>query len=184
MQIHAMEHWDENAPKEGGQAPDLLFLDEAGKPLQLSQLVRGGPVLLLFFAGVEDPRGRTLLRDYRDVTLSLQLLGVKLYGVSKSEPSANAFLRMEMGMGFPLLANPDGAEIRRFGMDDAVGVFLLDRRLRVVQRGQEGRAEPAGILRFLRRGGLREKKPTVLERVTSFFKSVQHGMKPQKPLTP
>ena len=179
-----MEHWDPSAPKEGGQAPDLMLLDEAGKPLQLSQLARGGPILLLFFAGVEDPRGRALLRDYRDVTLSLQLLGVKLYGVSRSEPSANSFLRMEMGMGFPLLANPDGAEIRRFGMDDAVGIFLIDRRLAVVQRGQDARAEPAGILRFLRRGGMRERKPTLMERVANLFKSVQHGMRPQKPLTP
>jgi peroxiredoxin len=179
-----MEHWDPSAPKEGGQAPDLMLLDEAGKPLQLSQLARGGPVLLLFFAGVEDPRGRALLRDYRDVTLSLQLLGVKLYGISRSEPSANSFLRMEMGMGFPLLANPDGVEIQRFGMDDAVGTFLLDRRLRVVQRGQEQQAAPAGILRFLRRGGLREHKPTLLERVAHFFKSVQHALNPRKPLTP
>ncbi|HEY2028695.1 MAG TPA: redoxin domain-containing protein [Myxococcales bacterium] len=178
-----MEHWDPSAPKEGEQAPDLTLLDEAGKPLQLSQLARGGPVLLLFFAGVEDPRGRSLLRDYRDVTLSMQLLGVKLYGVSRSEPSANSFLRMEMGMGFPLLANPDAAEIRRFGMDDAVGTFLLDRRLRVVQRGQDERAAPAGILRFLRRGGLREKKPTLVERVANLFKSVQHGLHPRKPLT-
>jgi peroxiredoxin len=140
-------------------------------------------VLLLFFAGVEDPRGRALLRQYRDVTLSLQLAGVKLYGVSRSEPSANSFLRMEMGMGFPLLANPDGAEIKRIGMDDAVGVFLIDRRLRVVQRGQDASAEPAGILRFLRRGGLREKKTRLLERVGHLFKSVQHGLTPRKPLT-
>lgn len=179
-----MEHWDPAAPKEGGQAPDLMLLDEAGKPLQLSQLTRGGPVLLLFFVGVEDARGRALLRDYRDVTLSMQLLNVKLYGVSRSEPSANSFLRMEMGMGFPLLANPDGAEIRRMGMDDAAGIFLLDRRLRVVQRGQDERAESAGILRFLRRGGLRERKTTLVERVTNLVKSVQHGLNPRKPLTP
>src|SRR5476649_2630355 len=111
------EHWDPRAPQTGGQAPDLQLFDEAGKPRRLSLLARGGPLLLLFFAGTSNEGGRALLRDYRDLTLALHLAGVRLMGVAHGEPAAISYLRMEMGIGFPLLADPDRSEERRVGKE-------------------------------------------------------------------
>jgi peroxiredoxin len=177
------EPWDPRAPQTGAQAPDLRLLDEAGRPTQLSQLARGGPLLLLFFAGTSDERGRALLRDYRDLTLTLHLAGVRLMGVAHAEPAAVSYLRMEMGMGFSLLADPDGTQLSRFGMDDRTGVFLLDRRLRVRERAPAGRAAAEALLQFIKRGGVRKPKVAATERIAHFFKAIQASFKPRRPLT-
>ena len=175
------EQWDPSAPQTGMEAPDLRLVDQANKQVRLSQLARQGPILLLFFAGPEDERGRALLRDYRDRTLSLQLAGVRIAAVGRGEPSALSFLRMEMGLGFPLLADLDGTEAARFGMDGRVGLFLLDRALRVRQRALEGRAPAVAMLQFLKRGGIREQKVSLPERIVHFVKSLQAALKPRRP---
>jgi peroxiredoxin len=174
------ENWDPRAPQTGTQAPDLQLLDEAGKPTQLSQLARGGPLLLLFFAATSDEAGRALLRDYRDLTLTLHLAGVRLMGVAQAEPAAVSYLRMEMGMGFPLLADPDGSQLARFGMDGGVGLFLVDRGLRVRQRALGGRAPAQALLTFIKRGGVRKPKVALGERVSHFFKAIQAALRPRR----
>jgi peroxiredoxin len=173
------ESWDPRAPQTAAQAPDLLLFDEAGKRARLSHLARGGPLLLLFFAGTSDQGGRALLRDYRDLTLALHLAGVRLMGIAHAEPAAVSYLRMEMGLGFPLLADPDGSQLERFGMDERTGLFLLDRGLRVLQRTLGGRAPADALLQFIRRGGTRKPKNTVGERVAHFFKALQAAIKPR-----
>jgi peroxiredoxin len=173
------EHWDPRAPQTGGQAPDLQLFDEAGKPRRLSLLARGGPLLLLFFAGTSDEGGRALLRDYRDLTLALHLAGVRLMGVAHGEPAAISYLRMEMGIGFPLLADPDGSQLARFGMDEQTGLFLLDRGLHVRQRAAGGRASGTALLQFIKRGGAKKPKVKFGERVSHFIKILQAAIKPR-----
>lgn len=173
------DQWDPRAPQTGAQAPDLQLLDEAGKPTKLSLLARGEPLLLLFFAGTSDEGGRALLRDYRDLTLALHLAGVKLMGVAHGEPAAISYLRMEMGIGFPLLADPDGSQLSRFGMDERTGLFLLDRGLRVRQRASGGRASAGALLQFIKRGGGKKPKVKFAERVSHFVKAIQAALKPR-----
>jgi peroxiredoxin Q/BCP len=154
----------------GDAAPDLQLVDHAGKHRRLSRLVRRAPALLLFFSGPEELRGRALLRDYRDLTLALRQAGVRPFGVGHAEPSAVAFLRAQTGISFPLLADPEGAQLSLFGMDRRVGVFLLDRELHVLRRARDGREAAEATIRFLRRGGAKHPHPSFGERVASFFR--------------
>jgi peroxiredoxin len=175
-----MEQWDPRAPQTGKEAPDLQLLDETGKPAQLSQLARGEPLLVLFFSGTSDEKGRALLRDYRDATMLLHLARVKLVALSHAEPAAVSYLRMEMGLGFPMYADPDGSQLLRFGMDGCNGLFLLDHGLQVRQRALAGRADAATLLQFIKRGGARRPKPKAGERIAHFFKAIQAALKPRK----
>jgi peroxiredoxin len=175
-----MEQWDPRAPQTGNQAPELQLLDEAGKPTQLSSLARGEPLLMLCFAGTSDEKGRALLRDYRDLTMLLHLAGVKLMGVSHAEPAAISYLRMEMGLGFPMYADPDGSQLEKMGMDERNGLFLLDHGLHVRQRALAGRADAYMLLQFIKRGGARRPKPSAGGRIAHFFKTLQASVKPRK----
>jgi peroxiredoxin len=175
-----MEHWDSRAPQTGNQAPDLQLLDEAGKPAQLSLLARGEPLLLLCFAGTSDEKGRALLRDYRDQTMLLHLAGVKLMGVAHAEPAAVSYLRMEMGLGFPMFADPDGTQLAQIGMEERNGLFLLDHGLQVRQRAMAGRADAQTLLQFIKRGGAKRPKAKTGERIAHFFKAIQASFKPRK----
>jgi peroxiredoxin len=177
------ETWDPRAPQAGTQAPDLQLLDEAGKRARLSQLARGGPVLLLFFRGADDETGRALLRDYRSVTLGLKLARVRICGIAHEEPSALSFLRMEMGMGFSLYADPSGEQIAQMGMEGCAGLFIVDRSLKVRHRALADRASSEAIVQFIKRGGLRGEKPGFGERIAHLFKGIQAAVKRRHPAT-
>src|SRR5579859_4529001 len=134
--------WDPGAPKVGEQAADLNLLDEEGRPVSISALVRGGPLLALVFPDPHDERGLQLLRAYRDDTLALRKAGVSICGIGHAEPSELAFMRSERGFGFPLYADADGSELPRWGLPGGTAVLLLDRHRRVRQRALGTRAPP------------------------------------------
>ncbi len=179
--------WDPKAPRPGEQAPDLDLLDETGRPVPLSSLGGRGSLLVLLFGGSEDELGRRLLLDYRDATLAFRRAGVSLCAVARAEPAALSYLRSERGLGFPLLSDPDGTALSRWGMIDRVGLFLLDRNLVVQQRALGGRAPADALLHFVKRGGAKarrvpkERKP-LLARLSAFWRSLEHALRPLRPV--
>ena len=185
-----MDSWDPLAPRTGSQAPDLSLLTAAGKHAQLADLARKGPLLVLCFAGPDDARGKELLLAYRDVTLAWRQHGVAICAVAEADPSALAFLRSARGLGFPLLADPDGTQLARWGMTGKVGLFLIDKHLIVKQRALGGRGDPALLLTFIKRGGVRAGRTpggfreTVLAQLRRVGHGVQHLLRPSPKADP
>jgi peroxiredoxin Q/BCP len=176
--------WDPQAPRVGERAPDLDLLDESGRPFPLSSVGSGGPLLVLLFGDGGDELGRSLLLDYRDTTLSLQRAGVSLCAVAKADPATLRYMRMERGLAFPMLADPDGASLSRWGMIDRVGLFLLDRNFIVKQRAPGTRAPADALLTFVRRGGAKSesgRKP-LSAKLRLFWQSLQHAFRPLRPV--
>lgn len=176
-----MQAWDPASPKVGDKLPDLELLDEAGRPLALSSLTARGSLLILFFTGVDDPEGLRLLTDYRDSTLGLFRAGVTVCAIGHAEPSALRFLRSERGLGFRMLADADATALSRLGMLDRTGLFLVDRDLTLKLRALGTRTPADAMLAFARRGGSRTKVP-LRERVAHFFQTLQHALRPLKPV--
>jgi peroxiredoxin len=161
------------------QLPDLALLDEAGKPTLLSSLTKGAPLLLLCF-DPDDQKSRELLRNYRDLTLSLRLAGVGIAGVARAEPSTLSYLRMEMGLGFPLFADSDGEQLESIGMNGQFGLLLVDDELNVKQRALGGRAPAESMLSFVKRGGLRSRRGPLTAKLVHAWHSLQHAFKPRR----
>ena len=170
--------WDPAAPKPGDQAFDLLLLDETGKPTELSSLARGGALLALVFRGPDDEPGLKMLREYRDLTLLLRRSGVLVCGIAHAEPSALRFMRVERGLGFPLLADADGTALSRWGMLDQTGLFLLGADLKVKQRALAGRASADALLTFVRRGGARPQR--LRDRLGHALHALTHALRPRR----
>ncbi len=164
--------------KVGEQAPDLDLLDEAGKPVVLSSLAGRGPLLLLVFRDPDDEAGLELLRDYRDYTLALRRTGVSIAGVAHAEPSALAYMRMERGLGFPLLADPDGTQLSRLQLLDQVALVLLDRRLRVRLSAAGHRAPAQQLLTLARRGNFAH--TPLRDRFVHLLQVLAHAITPRR----
>lgn len=175
-----MQAWHPASPGVGDKLPDLELLDEAGRPLALSSLAGRGSLLILFFAGLDDPEGLRLLADYRDSTLGLFHAGVTVCAIGHAEPSALRFLRSERGLGFRMLADADATALSSLGMLDRTGLFLVDRNLTVKLRALGTRTPADAMLAFAKRGGGRTRVP-LRERVAHLFQGVQHALRPLKP---
>jgi peroxiredoxin len=173
--------WDPASPGAGEKLPDLEFLDEAGRPLALSSLPGRGALLILFFGGLNDRQGLRLLADYRDSTLALFRAGVRVCAIGHADPAALRFLRAERGLGFPMLADADATALSQLGMLERTGVILVGRDLTVKLRVLGTRAAADGMVAFARRGGARTRVP-LKERAAHFFQSVQHALRPLKPI--
>jgi peroxiredoxin len=176
-----MQAWDPASPRVGDKLPDLELLDESGRPLSLSSLTKRGSLLILFFAGLDDPEGLRLLRDYRDSTLGLFRAGVSVCAVGHAEPSALRFLRGERGLGFPMLSDADATALSRLGMLERTGLFLVDRDLTLKLRSLGTRTPSDTMLAFVKRGGGRTRVP-LREKVAHFFRALQHALRPLKPV--
>jgi peroxiredoxin len=146
----------------------------------LSSIAAGQPILVLVFRDADDAPSMRLLLDYRDSTLALSRAGVKICAIAKEEPARLMYLRSERGLGFPLLADPDGVALSRWGMLDRVGLFLLDRALHVRQRALAERAPAEAMVAFVRRGGARPPRVKLVDRAKIFWHSLQHALRPRR----
>lgn len=176
-----MLSWDGRAPKTGEKALDLALVDQGGKRTTLSAIAARKPLILLVFGGLDDRAGLQLLRDYRDETLALWHAGAVICAVGPMEPAALRYLRSERGIGFPVLADPDGAALASWGMLHRPGVFLLDGDGTVKHRALGDAAAPDAVLFLLRRGGARRSRPSLRERARHFAHALQHAFRPLRP---
>lgn len=174
-----MTNWDPRAPKAGERAPDLELLDEAGRLVHLSDVARRKPLLVLIFAGIDDPEGAQLLRDYRDVTLAMKKAGVTICAIGPADPAAARYMRSQRGLGFPVLSDPECTALSQWGMRERTALFLLDRGLIVKQRAFGNRAPADALMTFVKRGGARA-KGNRLERLSGFFHALQHALRPAR----
>jgi peroxiredoxin len=177
-----MPQWDPRAPKVGEQAADLELLDEIGRPVELSLIGRGAPLLVLVFGGLDDREGIRLLRGFRDSTLAIARAGASICAIGHAEPPALRYLRGERGFGFRFFSDPDGTALSRWGMLDCAGLFLLDGDLIVRQRALGAAGSPDTILTLLRRGGARRLRPTLRERAAHVLGAIQHALRPLRPV--
>jgi thioredoxin-dependent peroxiredoxin len=90
--------------KHGDQAPPFELLDQAGKPVRLSDF-RGRTVLLYFYPKADTPGCTAQSCSIRDALPDLSTLGVAAVGISPDAPEDQKAFDEKYGLGFPLLAD-------------------------------------------------------------------------------
>jgi thioredoxin-dependent peroxiredoxin len=90
--------------KHGDQAPPFELLDQAGKPVRLSDF-RGRKVLLYFYPKADTPGCTAQSCSIRDALPDLSTLGVAAVGISPDAPEDQKAFDEKYGLGFPLLAD-------------------------------------------------------------------------------
>lgn len=112
--------------KPGDKAPDFTLPDQEGRPVRVSDLWRKGPVVLYFYPRDETPGCTAQACSFRDKYQDFQDAGAQVVGVSDDPVDKHAGFARHHRLPFTLLADPDEAVHRQYGLDKLLG-FLRAR---------------------------------------------------------
>ncbi len=105
-------------PAIGEQAPDFALSGTTGE-VRLSDLLRDGPVVLMFYVEDSTPNCTQQVESFRDEFATLSELGARLIAVSSDSLATHErFVDRLGGLPFPLLADPDLEVARLYGVAD------------------------------------------------------------------
>jgi peroxiredoxin len=127
----------EQALKEGEQAPDFTLPDVAGNAVTLSELLKQGPVVVVFYRGAWCPYCNLTLRAYQQALPQLQALGASLVAISPQTPDNSLTMQEKNELTFAVLSDVGNQVARTFGL-----VFSLEEAVRATHQ-QMGANLPA-----------------------------------------
>ncbi len=150
-------------PSVGQRAPEFAVVDQDRNPVTLESLRRRGTVVLVFYRGHWCPYCRRQLTRLQESVRAIAAHGASLVALSVDPPRLSRRLAEELGIGFPLLCNPDGSAIDAYGVRNRLlgarsgiphpAVFVIDARgvirFREVHRNYRRRTSARRILRIL-----------------------------------
>lgn len=116
----------------GARAPDFTLPDSEGQATTLGDLLARGPLVLYFYPADFTPGCTREACSIRDVHGELRRAGLVVAGISPQAPASHQRFRERHGLPFTLLADPDKAVIRRYGVEGPLGwgvrraTFLID----------------------------------------------------------
>lgn len=158
-------------PLLGQPAPDFSLSDTDGKPVSLSEKLKDGPVVLVFYYGYNCNHCVSQLFALNKDIDKFRELGVTVLSIS-ADPSEQTRERFKQygAFGFPVLSDPSNAVSTKYGTytpsakpgedgDLLHGTFVIDRKGRVVwaNRGDgpftENRTLLVELNRLVRRPG-------------------------------
>ena len=121
----------------GDQAPDFE-LEGAGSIVSRLSELRGNWVVLAFYPGDFTPVCTRQFCSYRDAADHLDELDAVVFGISPQSVSSHDRFTAEHGLTVPLLADPEHATARAYGIVGAGG--LVRRSIFII--------DPEGIVRY------------------------------------
>jgi peroxiredoxin len=126
----------EAALKQGGLAPEFTLPDALGIPVTLSDRLRDGPVVLIFYRGGWCPYCNIQLRAYQRALGEITALGGQLLAVSPQLPDGSLSTTTLNALSFGVLSDFGNHVARAFGL-----VYALPEELRAALRSY-GKALP------------------------------------------
>jgi peroxiredoxin Q/BCP len=108
--------------KAGDRAPNFTLPDQDGRELSLAQLLKDGPVVLYFYPADFTPGCTKEACTIRDMHDEIAAAGMRVVGVAPQDAASHARFRDKHGLPFTLLADPDKAVIKAYGVDGPLGI--------------------------------------------------------------
>lgn len=109
----------------GSEIADFELPDQQGYPWCLSGQLEEGPTVLVFYRGDWCPYCNGQLASYARNAEQFERRGVQLAGISVDPPENSARMVGKLQLPFPLLSDPRGELIRRYGLwDEEDGVAI------------------------------------------------------------
>jgi peroxiredoxin len=103
--------------KAGAEAPAFTLEDAlTHKPVNSTDLLALGPLVVNFFRGRWDPYCITELEAWRDLHSQLRERGALLVAISPQTTRQNNFTLQQLGLPYPLLSDPGAAIAEKFGI--------------------------------------------------------------------
>jgi peroxiredoxin len=103
--------------KAGAQVPPFTLEDAlTQKPINSSDLLALGPLVVNFFRGRWDPYCVTELEAWRDLYPQLRERGALFVAISPQATRQNSFALLQHGLNYPLLSDSGAAIAEKFGI--------------------------------------------------------------------
>jgi peroxiredoxin Q/BCP len=121
-----------DAPEIGTEAPDFVLdgTSPDGRASYVLSGLRGRPVVLAFYPGDETPVCTRQLCSYQDDLGRFAGFDALVLGISPQNLDSHERFAQRRGLTFPLLADPDKAVARLYGVTGPLGikraVFVID----------------------------------------------------------
>jgi len=124
--------------KVGERAPEFTLPDETGTDRTLTELLRGGPIVLYFYPADFTPGCTRQACVLRDLDSEIQRAGLRVVGISPQSPASHTKFRDKYKLPFVLLSDQHKAVIKMYGVNGPLGIgvrrasYLIDggRRIR------------------------------------------------------
>jgi peroxiredoxin/predicted 2-oxoglutarate/Fe(II)-dependent dioxygenase YbiX len=131
----------------GDRAPNFQLKDQTGKLFEFYTAISGGSIVLVVVS-INDQENPTLLCALNEKLPEFEAQNAHLFVVCNDTVESHATLSRELGLHFPLIADPDG-QVSEYFLSAAQGpapvVFVLDPNQRLVSL-KHGAGEGAGAL--------------------------------------
>ncbi|MFZ0665612.1 MAG: peroxiredoxin [Acidimicrobiales bacterium] len=125
--------------QKGDKAPDFELADETGTMRKLSDLLKGGPVVLYFYPAAMTYGCTKESCHFRDLKAEFEAVGAQRVGISRDKVEKQKQFSDKHQFDFPLLSDPDGAVASQFGTKRNIGLiptkrvtFVIDTDLTVL----------------------------------------------------
>ncbi len=116
----------------GTPAPDFTLNNQDGSPVQLTELLKTGPVVLYFYPKDFTPVCTKQSCGFRDRHDEFGGHGAQIVGISGDSSSSHASFASKFSLPFPLLADSDGKVheaygVKRGGLFGARITYVVDK---------------------------------------------------------
>jgi thioredoxin-dependent peroxiredoxin len=105
----------------GDRAPDFALADQDGRTVTLSGLLGDGPLVLYFYPADFTPGCTREACSIRDMHDEIAAAGLRVVGIAPQDAASHARFRAKHGLQFTLLADPEKAAIKAYGVDGPLG---------------------------------------------------------------
>lgn len=114
----------------GSIAPDFTLWETPGKSVTLSEELKKGPVVLVFYPADFSPVCEKELCQFRDVLADYNALGATVLGISVDGIFSHAAFKEKNGIEFPLLSDWEKTTINDYGIvyENLVGMTNVAKR--------------------------------------------------------
>jgi thioredoxin-dependent peroxiredoxin len=108
--------------KAGARAPEFTLADQDGRKVALAELLRDGPLVLYFYPADFTPGCTKEACTIRDMHDEIAAAGMRVVGIAPQDAASHARFRQQHALPFTLLADPDKAVIKAYGVNGPLGM--------------------------------------------------------------
>ena len=124
----------------GDKTPDFVLHQDTGESVSLDELLTDGPLILFFYPADFTPGCTAEACSIRDIYPDIKAVNATVVGVSPQSIETHQRFKSTFELPFPLLADPEKAVIKSFGVNGPMGfgvrrvTFLINQEKRIVDR--------------------------------------------------
>lgn len=115
-----------SALKKGAQTPNFTLSDPINGSIDISQLLKKGPLIITFYRGGWCPYCNLQLRDLQKHLAAIKETGAELVAISPEKPDSTLETVKKQKLNYYVLSDTNGEVSKKFGISYEMGQPLIE----------------------------------------------------------